>query len=128
MDWVAHETANRALGNAPEAAAIEIGPGGIALTVDAPLPLAFAGGGFAWSRAGVALPPAARIMLKPGETLRARGGKWGSFAILAVPGGIDVAPVMGSRATARALRPRRTPRAHVADRRWLQGRRLRCAG
>ena len=99
MDWVAHETANRALGNPAEAAAIEIGPGGIALTVDAPLSLAFAGGGFAWSRAGTALPPAARIMLKPGETLRARGGKWGSFAILAVPGGIDVSPVMGSRAT-----------------------------
>ena len=52
MDWVAHETANRALGNAPDAASIEIGPGGLALTVDAPLPLAFAGGGFAWSRAG----------------------------------------------------------------------------
>ena len=99
MDWVAHETANCALGNSPEAAAIEIGPGGIALAVDAPLPLAFAGGGFTWSRAGAALPASARIMLKPGEVLRARAGTWGSFAILAVPGGIDVAPVMGSRAT-----------------------------
>ena len=99
MDWVALETANLALGNAAQAAAIEIGPGGLALTVDAPLPLAFAGGGFAWSRADAPLPPAARIMLKPGEVLRARGGKWGSFAVLAVPGGLDVAPVMGSRAT-----------------------------
>ena len=99
MDWVALEMANLALGNAPDAAAIEIGPGGIALTVDAPLPLAFAGGGFAWSRADAALPSAARIMLKPGEVLRARGGAWGSFAVLAVPGGVDVAPVMGSRAT-----------------------------
>jgi 5-oxoprolinase (ATP-hydrolysing) subunit C len=99
MDWVALETANVALGNAAEAAAIEIGPGGVALTVDAPLPLAFAGGGFAWSRADVPLPAAARIMLKPGETLRARGGTWGSFAVLAVPGGVEVAPVMGSRAT-----------------------------
>ena len=99
MDWVAHESANRALGNPPEAAAIEIGPGGIALTVDAPIPLAFGGGGFVWSRADVTLPPAARVMLKPGEVLRARAGGWGSFAICAVPGGIDVAPVMGSRAT-----------------------------
>ena len=99
MDWVAHETANLALGNPPEAAAIEIGPGGIAVTVDAPMPLAFAGGGFAWSRAGAALPTAARIMLKPGEVLRARAGQWGSFASLAVPDGVDVAPVMGSRAT-----------------------------
>ena len=99
MDWVALETANRALGNPRDAAAIEIGPGGIALSVDAPLPLAFAGGGFAWSRAEAALPSAARIMLKPGEILRARAGKRGSFAICAVPGGIDVPPVMGSRAT-----------------------------
>ena len=99
MDWVALETANIALGNAAEVAAIEIGPGGLALAVDAPLPLAFAGGGFAWTRADAPLPAAARIMLKPGEVLRARGGAWGSFAVLAVPGGIDVAPVMGSRAT-----------------------------
>ena len=35
-DWVARVTANLALGNAPDAAAIEIGPGGLALTVDAP--------------------------------------------------------------------------------------------
>ena len=99
MDWVAHATANRALGNTADAAAIEIGPGGIVLTTDAPLPLAFAGGGFVWSRADAELPAAARIMLKPGEILRARAGKWGSFATLVVPGGLDVAPIMGSRAT-----------------------------
>ena len=99
MDWVAHETANRALGNTPDAAAIEIGPGGLTLTTDAPLPLAFAGGGFRWSCDDAVLPAAARIVLKPGELLRARAGEWGSFATLAVPGGLDVAPVMGSRAT-----------------------------
>ena len=99
MDWAALETANRALGNAPDAAAIEIGPGGISLAVDAPLPLAFVGGGFAWTRDGVRLPPAARVMLKPGETLRARAGAWGSFAVCAVRGGVDVPEIMHSRST-----------------------------
>lgn len=99
MDWVAHETANRALGNPPDTAALEIGLGGLALTTDAAVPLAFAGGGFRWSRADAELPAAARIMLKPGETLRARAGAWGCFAILALPGGLEVPAVMGSRAT-----------------------------
>ena len=99
MDWVAHRTANLALGNEADAAAIEIGPGGLTLSVEAPMPLAFAGGGFVWTRGDASLPPAARIMLRPGERLRARAGGWGTFAILAVPGGVDVPAIMHSRAT-----------------------------
>jgi biotin-dependent carboxylase-like uncharacterized protein len=99
MDWTAHETANRALGNAPGAAAIEIGPGGVALSVDRPVTLAVAGGGFLWTRDETRLPSAVRIVLRPGERLRARAGAWGTFAICAVSGGIASDPVMGSRAT-----------------------------
>lgn len=99
MDWVAFETANLALGNAADAAALEIAPGGISLTSDVAIPLAVAGGAFRWTRDEIALPSAARVMLAPGETLRGRAGVWGSFAYLAVPGGIDVPLVMGSRAT-----------------------------
>jgi biotin-dependent carboxylase-like uncharacterized protein len=99
MDWVAFETANRVLGNPPAVAAIEIGLGGLTLTADAPVPLAFAGGGFAWTRGDRALPTAARVLLRPGEPLRARAGDWGAFAYCAVPGGLAGTPVMGSRAT-----------------------------
>ena len=99
MDWSAMATANLALGNPLGAAAIEVGGGGIVLTCDASLALAFAGGGFRWSRDDQALPPAARVTLRPGETLRARAGTWGQWCYLAVPGGIDVPLVMGSRAT-----------------------------
>ncbi len=99
MDSFALATANLALGNLPGAAAIEVGPGGIALTCDVRLPMAFAGGGFRWACDDQALPPAARVMLRPGETLRARAGDWGQWCYLAVPGGIDVPLVMGSRAT-----------------------------
>ncbi len=99
MDPFALAKANLALGNPPGAAAIEVAPGGIALTCDAPLPMAFAGGAFRWARDDQALPSAARVMLRPGETLRARSGTWGQWCYLAVPGGIDVPLVLGSRAT-----------------------------
>ena len=99
MDPFALATANLALGNTSGAAAIEVGPGGIALTCDTRLSMAFAGGGFRWSRDDQALPPAARVTLRPGETLRARAGTWGQWCYLAVPGGIDVPLVLGSRAT-----------------------------
>lgn len=99
MDAFAFATANAVLGNAPEDAAIEIGPGGIALGCDAPLLLAFAGGGLRWTRDHQALPSTARVILRPGEVLRARAGAWGQWGYLAVPGGFDVPRVMGSRAT-----------------------------
>lgn len=123
MDWVAFETANRVLGNDPDAAAIEVGPGGLTLATDTPVMLAVAGGGFAWTRGGRALPAAARILLRPGESLRARPGAWGAFAYCAVPGGVDVPPVMDSRAThARST-------LGGLEGRWLRaGDRLRPAG
>ncbi len=100
MDWVAMRSVNLALGNPAEAAAVEIGGGGLTLVCeDAPLTVAFGGGGFGWTRDGTALPPAGRVTLRPGAVLRARAGAWGAFTYLAVPGGVDVPPVMGSRAT-----------------------------
>ena len=99
MDPFAMATANLALGNPPGAAVIEVGPGGITLTCNPALPLAFAGGGFRWTRDDQVLPSAARVTLHQGETLRARAGAWGQWSYLAVPGGIDVPPVMGSRST-----------------------------
>ena len=99
MDWTALATANLAVNNAPDAAALEISPGGVTLSVDRATPLAFAGGGFAWTLDETRLPAAARVTLKPGERLRARAGVWGSFAICALPGGADVPEVMHSRST-----------------------------
>ena len=99
MDWTALATANLALNNTLDAAALEIGPGGVTLSVDRAMPLAFAGGGFAWTLDDTRLPAAARIMLKPGEHLHARAGVWGSFAICALPGGVNVPDVMRSRST-----------------------------
>lgn len=99
MDWASFKAANLALGNDPGAAAIEVTLGGLVLSTDRPVCLAFAGGGFIWTRDGQVLPEGARVRLRPGERLRAKAGAWGAFTYCAVPGGVDVAPVMGSRAT-----------------------------
>lgn len=99
MDAFAFATANAALGNPPGTAALEIGPGGIALSCDMALPMAFAGGSFRWKRNDQTLPGAARVMLNPGEILEARAGRSGMWCYLAVPGGFDVPMVLGSRAT-----------------------------
>ena len=100
MDPLAHATANRALGNPPGATAIEVGLGGLSLTVEAaPVDVALAGGAFRIDCEGRALPPAAALTLHPGMALTIRAGRAGAWCYLAVAGRIDVAPVLGSTAT-----------------------------
>jgi biotin-dependent carboxylase-like uncharacterized protein len=101
MDWTAFRTANLALGNPPDAAAVEIGPGGLetCLEANAWVRVAFSGGGFSWFRDGQLVGPAARLTLTPGEHLAARPGVAGIFTYLAVAGGLRTAVELGSRAT-----------------------------
>jgi biotin-dependent carboxylase-like uncharacterized protein len=100
MDWMAFCTANLALGNARDAAVIEIALRGIELKCEeTALQVAFCGGAFQWQRNGKPLPSAMRLALQPGETLGAKPGAWGAFAYLAVAGGFETAHVLGSRAT-----------------------------
>lgn len=100
MDWIAYEIANRALGNSADAACIEVPPHGIEVACeDAPLRVAFAGGGFSWQHGTARIGSAGVLQLRPGERLSAKPGNWGSWAYLAVAGGIDVKPVLGSRST-----------------------------
>ncbi len=100
MDWVAFRTANLALGNEADAAAIEIGLGGLDIGCeDTPVALAFCGSAFVWTRDGRALSAAMRFTLHPGERLSARPGPWGAFTYLAVASGLDTPVALGSRAT-----------------------------
>ena len=99
MDWTAMRSANLTLGNAADAAALEIASSGLTVVCETPLTVAFAGGGFAWTRDGAPLPAAARVRLDAGAVLRARAGSWGAFAYLALPGGLEAASVMGSCST-----------------------------
>ncbi|VFU09024.1 biotin-dependent carboxyltransferase family protein [Methylocella tundrae] len=100
MDWSAFETVLLALGNEDRAASIEISVGGLSVAVEeGAFLVAFAGGAFNWRRDGRPLPPAARIVLKPGEILSAQAGSEGAWAYLGVAGGFDTPVELGSRAT-----------------------------
>ncbi|MGQ0567337.1 MAG: biotin-dependent carboxyltransferase family protein [Gemmobacter sp.] len=100
MDWVQHQTANLLADNPPGAEAIEIGPGGLSVTAEgAALRIGLSAQGFRVRRDGSDLPSRATLVLQPGVRLDIQPGSSGLWACLAVGGGLDAAPVMGSRAT-----------------------------
>jgi biotin-dependent carboxylase-like uncharacterized protein len=100
MDPLAHAIANHALGNRPDAAAIEVSLGGIEVTTEgAPAAVAVAGGDFQLTLDGQAQPSALVLRLEPGATLRLRAGPAGVWCYLAIAGGLDVPQVLGSSAT-----------------------------
>lgn len=142
MDLAALRLANRVLGNPPDAAAIEVSLSGLELEVEgAALDVAVVGGAFVVALDGRPLPSAVALTLSPGQRLTLRAGPRGAFAVVAVAGTLDLAPVLGSRSThtrshlggldGRALRsgdrlavaaPRRASAVAAAiDAAWLDG-------
>lgn len=100
MDPLAHAIANRAAGNACDAAAVEVSLGGMEVTTaGGPATVAVAGGDFAITLDGRAMPSNLVTSLEPGARLRIRAGKAGAWCYLAVAGGLDLPLVLGSRST-----------------------------
>jgi 5-oxoprolinase (ATP-hydrolysing) subunit C len=100
MDWIARREANALAGNDPDAAVIEIGPGGIALRADgSDVRLGLSAAGFLPRIGEMAMPARIAMTLRDGETLTIRPGPSHVWACLAVSGGFDVAPVLGSLST-----------------------------
>lgn len=104
MDAGAHAAANRAVGNAPGAAALECTVTGPSLLFLAPLHFAVAGAdlGAVLERADLGpwpVPSGAGVLARPGNVLRFTGRRSGCRAYLALRGGIDVPVVLGSRST-----------------------------
>lgn len=99
MDWQAHATANLIAGNPIGAAAVEIGPGGLALQAIGDLRLGISAAGFHIDRDGQPLPPSGAFALRDGQTLTVRPGDSHQWAYLAPCGAVDLPPVMGSLAT-----------------------------
>lgn len=100
LDRLAFAAANRVLGNPADAPAIEVSLGG--LTVEAeggPLRLAVAGGGFVVNHGARRGGGWQVLTLAPGEALTLRPGPWGSWAYLAVAGGVVAPRWLGSAAT-----------------------------
>ncbi|GEN25890.1 hypothetical protein HCU01_38390 [Halomonas cupida] len=96
MDWISLGWANWLLGNAPDAAGIEVMVGGLSLVAEADTLLALAGADLAATVDGAPLTSGQRFTLKAGQTLAFGGPQSGLRAYLAIPGGVLADPVMGS--------------------------------
>jgi biotin-dependent carboxylase-like uncharacterized protein len=97
MDRIALAAANTLAGNAPFAAAIEIGPFGAAFTArEGAVRVALAGASRSADIAGRAVASDTSMTLADGETLTLGFARGGSFSYLAIEGGITGEPVFGS--------------------------------
>jgi urea carboxylase len=100
MDTLAFRLANRLVGNAPEAAALEMTTLGARLRFDSDCMVAIAGADMAATLDGAAAQLWQSFPVTAGSTLHfgaVRGG--GTRAYLAIAGGIDVPEFLGSRGT-----------------------------
>ncbi|TWD79957.1 biotin-dependent carboxylase-like uncharacterized protein [Kribbella amoyensis] len=92
-DRTAYRLANRLVGNSEDAAALEVTFGGLALLAEADLVYAITGA----PCSGV--PLNAPAILRKGEVLRLGVPRTGLRTYVAIRGGVDVEPVLGSRST-----------------------------
>ncbi|MBE9607146.1 biotin-dependent carboxyltransferase family protein [Acetobacteraceae bacterium H6797] len=100
MDRASFAAAQAALGNPPEAAAIEISPGGLTLACqEGEVTLAVTGGGFQVSLDGTDHGSWSVLTIRAGSELVIRPGFWGCWAYLAFAGEMRVEPWLGSVST-----------------------------
>ena len=105
LDALALTLANRLVGNAGGAAGLELTMGGSALRFDSATRIALTGDDFGARLDGQPVWPGWSVPVAAGQTLQLGGanaspdGKPGLRTWLAVGGGIDVPPVLGSRST-----------------------------
>jgi antagonist of KipI len=99
MDPVSHRIANALVGNAADAATVEIALSGPALRFEVDALVALHGARFAADVDGAPLPQWRPVRVRAGTRVRIGRVEAGCFGYLAVAGGIDVQPVLGSRST-----------------------------
>ena len=99
MDRIAMAEANFLVGNAPDTAAIEMAVLGARLRVDGGRArLALVGAGGSLKIDGVAVPPLQSVTVESGQVVDIAPVRAGFFMYLAVAGGFNIAPQLGSRA------------------------------
>lgn len=100
MDRIAFAASNIALGNPPDAPAIEVSLGGLKLQcLSGEIGFAVAGGGFRIDHAGRQRGSWTMATLRAGEVLVIRPGQWGSWCYLARAGDLLTRSWLGSHAT-----------------------------
>jgi KipI family sensor histidine kinase inhibitor len=103
LDPVSHRLANLAAGNADDCATLEVTLVGPELRFDAAVRIAVTGADLQASVDGAPVPLGRPIVCVRGSVLRFGERRSGARAYVAFDGGIDVAPVLGSRATHRGV-------------------------
>lgn len=100
MDMMALRAVNALCGNAPDAAAIECGPGGCRLRIGAgSARLAVAGAEVVVTLDGAPCRPGASFTARQGQVLAVTHPRGGVWCMIGVSGGIATPKVMGSRST-----------------------------
>ncbi|MEW5827968.1 MAG: urea amidolyase [Chloroflexota bacterium] len=99
MDAFALRAANALAGNPPEAAALEIGLGDAVFRPTQDCLIAVTGAGYALSSYVWGFPLWVSLLVRGGWTVRLSKSDGGMWAYLAVAGGIETEPVLGSRST-----------------------------
>jgi allophanate hydrolase subunit 2 len=121
MDWFAFRAANKLVGNASDAAALEIGFGDLTLRALRECVVAVTGAGFVASTYVWTFPLWTSFVVHAGWNIAITKKDTGNWAYLAVAGGIEVAPMLGSRST--NLRARLGNKLQVGD--LLESQRVR---
>lgn len=100
MDRSAFVSANVALGNRPDASAIEVSMGGLVLECQAGIvTFAVSGGGFIVDYGSVRAGSWMAGCIRAGERLSVRPGSWGSWTYLSFAGHLEAANWLGSAST-----------------------------
>jgi biotin-dependent carboxylase-like uncharacterized protein len=99
LDRPAAELANRLLGNPPEQAVLEVTLGGFAVRTDAGRWMAVTGAPCPVTVDGEPVAHAQAVWVRAGGELRLGPPSSGVRSYVAVAGGLDVEPVLGSRST-----------------------------
>jgi KipI family sensor histidine kinase inhibitor len=99
MDPVSHRLANALLGNLPDAATLEATIVGPELRFEQDATIAVTGGDLQPMLEGTHVAMGSVVPCPSGSVLRFGSRRTGARAYVAVDGGIDVPPVLGSRAT-----------------------------
>ncbi|MDQ6688316.1 MAG: biotin-dependent carboxyltransferase family protein [Actinomycetota bacterium] len=101
LDWAAHRLANRLVGNPEDAATLETTMSGVCLRVEEAVSLAVGGAPCLVSVEQRERPWGELLSVPAGAQVRVGPAISGVRSYVAVAGGIDVEPVLGSRATDR---------------------------
>jgi biotin-dependent carboxylase-like uncharacterized protein len=99
MDTFSHRVANQLVGNAPDAATLEVTLLGPEIIVDAATTMAIAGAQFEVTCGDRPVPMSASFQVQRGQRIKFGRIVQGARAYIAVAGGIQTSPVLGSRAT-----------------------------